>query len=201
LGATGLESDAWITADGVVVLDHDGVTGPIWRRRAVAAQDRADLPGHIPSLSDLYNECGGGFELSLDVKDPAALTGILEDAAAARAVDRLWLCHHDWRLIAGWRRAAGSARLVESTNMTWIREGLPARARALSDAGIDAINLHGGEWDAERLSQVHESGLCALGWDAQSPGELARLLDLGIDGVYSDHVDRMMSAIRSRRSV
>ncbi|MGA1075335.1 MAG: glycerophosphodiester phosphodiesterase, partial [Ilumatobacteraceae bacterium] len=24
LGATGLESDAWLTADGVVVLDHDG---------------------------------------------------------------------------------------------------------------------------------------------------------------------------------
>ncbi len=27
LGATGLESDAWITADGEVVLDHDGVPG------------------------------------------------------------------------------------------------------------------------------------------------------------------------------
>ena len=24
LGATGLESDVWLTADGVAVLDHDG---------------------------------------------------------------------------------------------------------------------------------------------------------------------------------
>ncbi len=28
LGATGLESDVWLTADGVPVLDHDGVVGP-----------------------------------------------------------------------------------------------------------------------------------------------------------------------------
>ena len=27
LGATGLESDVWLTADGVAVLDHDGAVG------------------------------------------------------------------------------------------------------------------------------------------------------------------------------
>ena len=27
LGATGLESDVWLTSDGVPVLDHDGVSG------------------------------------------------------------------------------------------------------------------------------------------------------------------------------
>ena len=41
LGATGLESDVWLTADGIPVLDHDGVVraGPAVPpdRRAVAA--------------------------------------------------------------------------------------------------------------------------------------------------------------------
>ncbi|MGA1245091.1 MAG: glycerophosphodiester phosphodiesterase family protein, partial [Ilumatobacteraceae bacterium] len=32
LGASGLETDAWITADGVVVLDHDGDVGGRLRR-------------------------------------------------------------------------------------------------------------------------------------------------------------------------
>ena len=33
LGATGLETDAWLTADGQVVLDHDGVVKVGRRKR------------------------------------------------------------------------------------------------------------------------------------------------------------------------
>lgn len=200
LGATGLESDAWITADGVVVLDHDGVTGPVWSRRAVSAQKREDLPGHIPSLAELYRECGAGYELSLDVKDPYALEGIITEATAVGAVDRLWLCHHDWRLAAGWKRSSGISHLVESTHINWMREGLEMRAAALKEAGIDAINLKGDQWTAERVGQVHRAGLAAFGWDAQIVADIDRLLDLGVDGIFSDHVDRMMAAIRARSS-
>ncbi len=48
LGATGLESDVWVTADGVAVLDHDGVVGGRLRRRPIASVERAALPDHIP---------------------------------------------------------------------------------------------------------------------------------------------------------
>ena len=44
LGATGLESDVWITADGEAVLDHDGIAGGRVRRRAISQVARADLP-------------------------------------------------------------------------------------------------------------------------------------------------------------
>jgi glycerophosphoryl diester phosphodiesterase len=198
LGATGLESDAWITADGIVVLDHDGVIGPIWRRRAISAQNREDLPGHIPSLAELYRECGAGYELSLDVKDPAALEPIIAEARKVDAAHRLWLCHHDWRLAAGWKRISGISHLVESTHVNWMREGLEMRAAALKEAGIDAVNLRGDQWNPERVEQVHRAALAAFAWDAQSVAEIERLLDLGIDGMYSDHVDRMMTAIRAR---
>src|SRR5688500_9253716 len=53
LGATGLESDAWLTEDGVVVLDHDGVVGNRLRRRAILTVARADLPDNFPALADL----------------------------------------------------------------------------------------------------------------------------------------------------
>jgi len=72
LGATGLESDVWVTADGVAVLDHDGVVGGRLRRRPIAAVDRSELPDHIPSLEDLYRTVGVDLPLSLDVKDAAA---------------------------------------------------------------------------------------------------------------------------------
>ena len=44
LGATGLESDVWRTADGDAVLDHDGVVGTMFRRRRLAEVATADLP-------------------------------------------------------------------------------------------------------------------------------------------------------------
>src|SRR5437667_31812 len=71
LGATGIESDVWLTADGVAVLDHDGVVRSGVRRRRIATVARAALPAHIPTLEELYASCGAAFELSLDVLDPA----------------------------------------------------------------------------------------------------------------------------------
>jgi glycerophosphoryl diester phosphodiesterase len=195
LGATGLESDAWVTADGVVVLDHDGVTGPLWRRRALSAQTAPELPAHILTLYRLYERCGTAFELSLDVKDPAALGPTLEVAHAHGAADRLWLCYHDWRLVAGWKRVAGQAHLVESTRRSWIPEGLAVRAATLRDSGIEAINLHRREWDRTGVSQVHAAGILAFAWDAQSSSDISALVALGVDGLYSDYVGRMMEVI------
>src|SRR6516225_7017419 len=93
LGASGLESDVWLTADGVAVLDHDGVVRSGGRRRPIASVPRAALPAHIPTLASLYETCGTGFELSLDVKDDAAGPAALAVARDAEAEGRLWMCH------------------------------------------------------------------------------------------------------------
>src|SRR5579862_7390327 len=69
LGAPGLESDVWLTSDGVPVLDHDGVVRAGLRRRPIASLRRDQLPAHIPALADLYEACGAEYHLSLDVKD------------------------------------------------------------------------------------------------------------------------------------
>src|SRR5256885_11529810 len=96
LGATGLESDVWCTADGVAVLDHDGQVGSRLRRRSIGDVRRAQLPAHIPTLDDLYTECGTDFELSLDVKDPAAIGATVAAARAAGVANPMWLCHPNW---------------------------------------------------------------------------------------------------------
>lgn len=200
LGANGLESDAWMSADGHVVLDHDGVTGPRWRRRPISAVPRAALPTHIPSLVELYETVGTGFELSLDVKDPAALPAILLAANRAAAAGRLWLCHRDPALLREWRSVAGEARLVESTAIRAIRDGFESRLNHLRLAGIDALNLRRRDWTAEGVAVVHAAGLEVLAWDAQNRAHITELLDMGVDGVYSDHVDLLVAAIRSRPS-
>jgi glycerophosphoryl diester phosphodiesterase len=197
LGATGLESDVWVTADGVAVLDHDGVVGSRVRRRSIRDVARADLPAHIPALADLYAECGSGFELSLDVKDPDAMAPTVDVARAAGddAPAKLWLCHHDWRQLAEWRSSYPDVRLVDSTRFRALRDGPERRAAQLHDAGLDAINLHESDWTGGLATLFHRFEVLTFGWDAQFDRVLDNLLGMGLDGVYSDHTDRMMEAI------
>lgn len=197
LGATGLESDAWLTADGQVVLDHDGVVRRGLRRRPISSLARRELPDHIPTLVDLYASVGTGFHVSLDVKDPAAAPAIVSIAREAgdEAERRLWLCHPEWEVAAGWRGLSDVVRLVDSTRLRHVSEGPERRAAALVGAGIDAVNMHWTDWTGGMVTLFHRFDLLALGWDAQHDRALHELLRMGIDGLYSDHVDRMVEAL------
>lgn len=195
LGATGIESDVWLTADGIPVLDHDGVVGGALRRRKIATVERRALPSHVPALEDLYAECGSDFELSLDIKDPEAAAATFEVARSAGAAERLWACHHDWRLLASWRSAHPDVRLVDSTHLRSMRNGPERRAAELADAGLDAVNLHHSEWTGGLTTLFHRFDVLAFGWDAQLERVITGLLEMGIDGIYSDHADRLVEAI------
>lgn len=195
LGATGMESDVWITSDGVAVLDHDGTVGRFPRKTDIRDVPRAELPEHIPSLAEFYDEMGSGWPLSLDVKDAAAFDAVVAEARNANAEENLWLCHPDYLQLVEWREHT-AARLVDSTRFNKLKDGPERRAAKLRDLGIDAINMRHGDWTGGRIAVFHRFGRLALGWDAQHPRELANLLDSGIDGVFSDHVDRMSEALQ-----
>jgi glycerophosphoryl diester phosphodiesterase len=167
------------------------------RRRSIASLTRAQLPAHIPTLSELYAEVGTQLDLSLDVKDPAAFGRVIQVAETAGdgALQRLWLCHPRWKQVAAWREACPDVRLVDSTFIGYMSNGPEQRAATLADAGIDAVNLHHSEWNGGLTSLFHRFGVLCFGWDAQHPRILDGLLEVGIDAVYSDHVDRMVEAL------
>jgi glycerophosphoryl diester phosphodiesterase len=154
--------------------------------------DRAALPSHVPALSDLYDQLGAGFELSLDVKDEGAAATVIRVAAAAAASERLWLCHADAATLATWSAFDAGVKLVQSTSI-----------RALGDVpftrgdSLDAINLRAREWTAELVERAHAAGLLAFGWGAHDRSVLTRLVGLGIDGVYSDDVPAMVDVLTS----
>ena len=204
LGATGLEADVWITRDGVAVLDHDGKIkhgilgfGPF--KTAIQDIDSTDLPEHIPTLEELYESCGTDYELSLDVKSADAFEQTISVARTAGAEPRLWLCHHDWTVVASWRQST-SARLVDSTRLARMKDGPERRAAALAEAGIDGVNMHYKDWSGGLTTLFHRFGRYCLGWDAQHTRVLEDLVRMGLDGVYSDHVDKMMAALRGEQA-
>lgn len=200
LGASGLESDVWLTADGEAVLDHDGMVRSGVRRRPIAEVARGDLPGHIPSLAELYDACGTDADLSLDVKDPSAAPRVVAVAreAGGDALGRLWLCSPDWELAASWRGLSDDVKLVDSTRLKRMKEGTERRAAGIANAGIDAVNLHWSDWSGGLVTLFHRFARYALGWDAQYRRQLDALLVMGIDGVFSDHVERMVDALAGR---
>ncbi len=195
LGATGLESDVWLTADGIPVLDHDGLVKTGMRRRMISEVERSKLPSSVPSLEDLYGICGTGYALSLDLKDPAALGPVIDVARAAGATDRLWLCDHSWERLAANRRAAHDVRLVDSTRLKRLLDGPERHAARLADVGIDAVNMHHSDWNLGLSTLFHRFGRFAFGWDAQYERILNDLVRMELDAVYCDDVELMMSVV------
>jgi glycerophosphoryl diester phosphodiesterase len=197
LGATGLESDVWVTADGVAVLDHDGVVRIRARKRPIAELPRDRLPSTIPSLSELMAACGTNYELSLDLKDVRAFDAVM---GAVREFDdsfehRIWLCHPQLDTLVP-LRSRTTARLIDSTRLSRISEGPERRAATLRDVGVDALNMHHTDWTGGLAVLLHRFDRYAFGWDLQQPRHLVNALRMGLDGIYSDHVDRMHDAFR-----
>lgn len=199
LGATGLETDAWVTADGVVVLDHDGVVRKGIKRRRIAECRRDDLPVHIPSIDELYDACGSDFDLSIDVKDPAAYAPIIE-AVRRRGPDvaaRTWLCDPSFDQLSERRSELADVRLVHSTRLARLERTPELHAAKLADAGIDVMNMHHTDWNGGLVVLFHRFDLCAFSWDLQFDHQLETAFRMGVDAVYSDHTDTMVDIMRN----
>lgn len=198
MGARGIETDVWLTADGVAALHHGGSIRRRGRRVPIAVLSAADLPASVPTLTDLYDACGTDLELSLDLKDGRSAQAVLDVARkAGHDRSRLWLCGRGTGPLL-WRPLDEQVRLVCDTRAAHVADGWPVYLRQVRSGGGDAINLRRRQWTRALIDQVHRADLLAFGWDAQSARRIQALLALGCDAIYSDHVDRMVRALSSR---
>jgi glycerophosphoryl diester phosphodiesterase len=204
LGATGLESDVWLTADDEVVLDHDGeVRRGVLRKVTIGRLRRDELPAHIPTLSELIAACGTDLHLSLDLKAPGAGEAVIDVLRrdAPDLLERTWLCHHEVEVLETLRPLDDRVRLVDSTRLARITEGPERRAARLADVGIDGINLRHLDWNGGLVALFHRFERTAFAWDLQFEHHLRPAYRMGIDGVYSDHVDRMYESFRAELGI
>lgn len=195
LGADGIETDIGLTADGVPVLLHTGIS--LRRSFSVSRLPRHELPAHIPSLADLYARCGHHFELSLDMAQPLAAEAVIRVAEELEAVDRLWLTY--WRLPAleAWRRRWPQVHLVYPTLS--LRSGSFVRlVTQLAAIEVDAVNVFHRLCTAHMVELAHGHGLRIFVWGVRSRRPLERVVARGVDGVYCDDVEAMVSVLGSR---
>jgi glycerophosphoryl diester phosphodiesterase len=194
-GASGIETDVWLSSDGEVVCSHDPVLSRGLRRKRISSTTAEELASFgIPRFADVYAELGTAFECSVDVKSSEAADGLVDVGRAHDALERLWVCSPDVDLLRR-LRLEPQVKLVHSDRRASISAPLERHAFDLSTAGIDALNLHHTEWTAGLVSLFHRFDVRAFAWDAQEVRHLRAVLAMGIDAVYCDRPDRMVATV------
>ena len=195
LGASGLETDVWLSADGEVVCAHDAVVRRGRRRLRIAESSAADLAElSVPRFADVYEQLGTGFECSVDVKSPDAAEALVEVGRRYGALERLWVCTPDLDVLRR-LRADRAVRLVHSERRRAIAVPLERHAYELGAIGIDAMNMHHSEWTAGLVSLFHRFAVRAFAWDAQEVRQLRAVLRMQVDAVYCDRPERMVATV------
>ncbi len=197
LGATGLESDVWLTADGIPVLDHDGVVKSRLRSRPIGACARADLPAHIPTLDEMLSATPSTMPLSLDVKDPAAFEPIVEifRRHSIHGGRLLYLCHPHLEVLRDWVNLAADVRLVHSTRLARMKDGPERHAATLREVGIDVVNMPYPDWSGGLVALFKRFDVRCFAWDCQHERQIGEVARMGVDAVYSDWPDRLADVL------
>jgi glycerophosphoryl diester phosphodiesterase len=196
LGARGLETDAHRSSDGAAVLVHDGVFRRGLRRIRVESTTAGALADYeVPTIGDLYGAVGADLELSIDLKAAGVEDPILAAAAEVGAVARLWLCSPSVTRLRQIRDRSAEVKLVHSTRRRSIEGPLERYVATLAEARIDVVNLHHTEWTAGMVELIHRFDRRAFAWDVQEVRQIRAALAMHIDGIYSDHVDRMVATV------
>lgn len=72
---------------------------------------------------------------------------------------------------------------------------VPKMVRA---AGGRVWSAFHGDLDAAKVKEAHELGLKVLAWTVNDPALIARMIDLGVDGIVSDRPDLVRDEMRRR---
>ncbi|MDP2007163.1 MAG: glycerophosphodiester phosphodiesterase [Rubrivivax sp.] len=209
-GYRAFECDVKLSADGVPFLLHDatlerttpasGVAGHLpWaalsQLDAGAWHSRTYAGEPLPSLEAIAAYVRrNGCALNVEIKPTPGqehATGVAVGAACSRLwpgpAPALLLSSFEPEALQGARESAPAlprALLLDCLSPGWL-----ARALQLDCA---AVVTHFTLMDAALVAQVHGAGLRALCYTVNDADQARRLLDLGVDGLITDAVDRFV---------
>ena len=192
LGATGLESDVWITKDGIPVLDHDGVVQGRILKKPISNYLREDLPEHIPTLRDLLLMTPPEVAISLDVKDDDSFEAVISEIRSVHGAHSpfIYLCHPDIGVLENQRRKSQGISFVSSTRLSKLKKGPEMHAAHMRDLGVEVMNMHHTDWNGGLVALFQRFDLQCFAWDCQFARNIRDMAKIGINGIFSDWPDR-----------
>ncbi|MFC7430426.1 MULTISPECIES: glycerophosphodiester phosphodiesterase family protein [unclassified Agrococcus] len=212
VGATHVESDVRVSADGVAVLHHDAslerVAGSSVRvEDATFAELQAiDLGGGhgVPALADAL-EALPHVRWNLDLKVPTAVAPAVRAIREADAVRRVLVTSFDERTraeaVAALPGVATSAsRAIMVRALAAVRLGLRGTtSRALERVDAVQVPERAGRIrivDERSVAAFHAAGVEVHVWTVDEPAAMRRLVALGVDGIVTDRADVAMATLR-----
>jgi glycerophosphoryl diester phosphodiesterase len=136
---------------------------------------------------------------------------------AAGMADRSTILSFDWRTLAVVQREAPEIGTVYLTaQQSWLdnigadkpegsawTSGIQYKAHGSVPKMIRAArgriwSAYYGDLDSAKVKEAKELGLQVLAWTVNSPVDIARMLDLGVDGIVSDRPDLVRAELERR---
>ncbi|WP_212818196.1 glycerophosphodiester phosphodiesterase [Polymorphospora rubra] len=203
LGYRYVETDVHATADGVAVVLHDptldrvaGVSGRIadlrWKDLAAVRVGGAAV---VPRLDDVL-AAWPEVRFNVDVKSDAGVEPAVADVRRAGAGDRVLLASFSDARLNRLRALAGPS-IATSLGMRSVARlrlaSLHGRRITLPPSVVAAqVPVRYGRIpvvDRRLIAYAHRLGLHVHVWTIDEPAQMDGLLDLGVDGIMTDHVD------------
>ena len=206
LGAEAIELDCQLSADGEPVVIHDETLdrttdgdGPVGAR-TVAELERLDAGTwfgpefrgeRIPRLAAVLAQVRERVTLNVEIKsarDVGRIERTLADLTiAADAGAWLVFSSFHWTALRNLRALAPWARL----GVLCDADPSPSGALALAaELGAESV-IPGRRWvDRRVVEAAHARNLDVWVWTVNEPGEMRRLIALGVDGLFSDYPER-----------
>ncbi|GHF84042.1 glycerophosphodiester phosphodiesterase [Streptomyces griseosporeus] len=206
-----IETDVHATRDGRLVAFHDATLD----RATDGAGAIAELPWAdvrharvagrepLPLFEELL-ETFPEVRWNVDLKAEPALRPFLELVERANAWDRICVGSFSEARVARAQRLAGP-RLATSYGTRGVLGlrlrswGLPAALRRSAVAAQVPETQSGVQVvDHRFVRAAHARGLQVHVWTVNEPERMHRLLDLGVDGIMTDHIDTLRKVMEER---
>ena len=212
LGFRYLETDVHATKDGVLVAFHDDdLARTCGEARTIAGSTRDELRSArlagtdpIPLLDDLIDEFPDA-RLNIDCKADTALEPLIAKLRDRDLLDRVCIGSFSDNRLARVRAEFGhrvctsmGPREVASLALRSISR-LPVRRAGPALAAQVPVAQGPIPVTTDRLVRnAHALGIQVHVWTVDDPVEIARLLDLGVDGIMSDDTRALRDVFVSR---
>lgn len=224
LGYRYLETDVHRTADGALAAFHDpdlsriaGVDrmiGQLTRQELASVRiHREGRAYRIPLLDEVLASWPSA-RVNIDPKADTSVEPLIAVLRANRAIDRVCIGSFSDRRIARCREALGpglctsmgprtTARFRASLGAVGAdspRFGPLARVTSFADACLQVPATWRGRTlvDARFVERAHAAGKQVHVWTVNDMEEAARLLDLGVDGIMTDHTADLRALLQAR---
>ena len=206
LGADALEFDVQLTRDEVPVVIHDETLDRTTSGTgAVADHDLADIVGldagswftasysnvTVPTLEEVLSTFAPKITCNIELKPDKRVSQLVRHAltvvARLDAFANVIFSSFSADAMREIHKHSPDARIGILTE----RGGLARSFKLAAETGAETLNPPVGMVDRPLVTECHERGLGVLAWTANEQGEIALLSALGVDGIFSDHPDRV----------